>query len=92
MLATRYPDMGYIKSLPWKTGVGLINKAIEEKNRSNAWDMYISQLPWMTKDTYKSFEDYYTLLTQKPSEANAEDIVKMAQEIHIKAGGKLGNI
>lgn len=43
--------------------MALIRKASEEKQKERAFQQWVAQLPYMDKQTFISFEDYWDKLT-----------------------------
>lgn len=79
--------MQFVLTLPVDDFFRLIAKAKTEVNRQLAWDMWIAKLPYMGKDSYTPFEDFYTELKQQStaqsqySRRPAEDILAEADAI-----------
>lgn len=67
-------DFNFVKNLPYKRIVDLLIKARERKNKNEAWDMWLSRYPNMTKDNFESFSDYYKRATTPPPEPSTESI------------------
>lgn len=49
----------YILDMPIGFALRLIRKAIEEKAEARAWQLYCAVSPHMTKNSYKTFEQFY---------------------------------
>ena len=45
------------------TGLDLILKAKEENRKEQIFQQWVAQLPWMDKDSFVSFADYYDQVT-----------------------------
>lgn len=75
-----------------ETGLALIRKAAEEEQKARAYQQWVVQLPYMDKQTYISFEDYWNRLTganiDRRSVAEIEaDLTEVEQQL--KRGGCL---
>lgn len=62
-----------------ETGVSLIKKAMEEKQKEAIFELYKSIFPNMTEETYISFEEYYLMCVQE--EKTTEEIIKETEEL-----------
>ena len=67
-------------------GLNMIYKAIEGDNKDRLYQQYICLLPWMTKDSYITFDEFYKQSTRQITTAkatkeeayrNADNILKM---------------
>ena len=81
--------MTFVMSLPLDEGLKLIAKAREKEEEQRAWEMWLTQLPYMTKDNFVSFDDYYRRL--RAPEINvkvvpAEEILSDVAKIRAAAG------
>lgn len=72
-------------NLEYETAFDLIRKAVKERERTKAWQIWLTKLPYMKKDNFITFEDYYKKITTKPSNTPKEDIINMVNEIRKKA-------
>lgn len=52
--------MDYVRSLPLKTITMFLKKAIDIKDREEAFDIWLVLYQTMTKETFISFEDFYS--------------------------------
>lgn len=82
----RYHDMEYFNKQPIKIGISLINKAIEKREEQRAWGMWISKYPYMTKDSFVPFSQFYNQQTHTHtvSKRSTEDILREAEDIREK--------
>lgn len=55
----RYGNIQYVFRLPAKRAIKLINKAIDEDRKQRFFMQWLMYLPFMTKDNYVPFEEYY---------------------------------
>lgn len=73
-------------------GMDLIYKAIEEEQRARAYQQWVVQLPYMDKDTYVSFDDYWERLSganiDRRSVAEIEADVADAEKELQRGGGQ----
>lgn len=51
--------MDYVRSLPLKTITKFLEKAVDLKDREEAFDIWLVLYQNMTKDTFISFDDFY---------------------------------
>lgn len=51
--------MDYVRSLPLKTITKFLEKAVDLKDREEAFDIWLVLYQKMTKDTFISFDDFY---------------------------------
>lgn len=58
LLLHRYQNIEYVLSLDLSTFMRLILKAIEKERDERIFTQWVVQLPNMTKENYKSFDDY----------------------------------
>lgn len=58
MLHRNY-GMDYVRSLPLKTITKFLEKAVDLKDREEAFDIWLVLYQNMTKDTFISFDDFY---------------------------------
>jgi hypothetical protein len=90
-LLLRYPNYDYIMNLEINEGILIINKAIEKRTEDRHFSMWTSLLPFMTEDTYISFEDYRVKLTGgNISRISREEALAKAEEIEMKVKRKGG--
>jgi len=70
-------------------GLRMVAKAAEERRKEYARQEWLAQLPWMTKDTFKSFEEFYqerTLRARAPLiKRSREEILAEVEAIRRKA-------
>ena len=64
-----------------KTGIGLITKALEEKHKKQAWDLYIAKYQHMNQENYISFEEFYNPKKEKEDKRTAEEIIKESEDL-----------
>ena len=74
-------------------GIEFINKAIEERDKEQLWEMWLVQYPHMSEEDYIPFDEFYDKATgknlvQKPK----QEILAMAEEIERKIREKRGEI
>lgn len=62
----------------------LVEKAFEEEDKRDLWEMWLSQYPWMNKENFVSFNDFYIRVTNPMSETPTEDIIDMVENIRKK--------
>ena len=90
-LLFRYPTYEHIINLEINEGILIINKAIEKRTEDRHFLMWSNLLPFMTEDSYISFEDYEDKLTGRNfSRISKEDALAKAEEIERKAVKKGG--
>lgn len=65
------------------TGISLIIKAMEEKHKKLAWDLYIAKYQHMTQENYISFEEFYNpeKRIEKEDRRTAEEIIKESEDL-----------
>jgi hypothetical protein len=90
---SRYGDMDYFMSLDFFDGIGIIHEALQQRERKDAWDVYLVQMASMTADNFVLFDEYWkrpvspkevekqTKKTQKDREKYAIDAIAMAEQI-----------
>ena len=86
LLMTRY-DMTYYNKMPLKLGVQLIYKAILERERAKAWQIWLTVYPLMTKQNFVPFSEYFTATMEdfKPQKhASTKEIISIAMQIEDK--------
>ena len=59
MLLHRYSTIDYILKIPFSQSIKLIEKATEEETREQLFRLYLVDRPNMTRETAKSFNQYY---------------------------------
>lgn len=67
-------DFNFVMKLPYKRIVDLLIKSRERKNKSDAWDMWLSRYPNMTQENFESFTDYYKRVTTPQPTPSTESI------------------
>jgi len=67
--------------MPWQEGMDLIRYAMEQTTRRDCWEMWLTRYPYMTKDNFVPFSQYYNeqLRPKKISTRPAEDILRDAE-------------
>lgn len=76
--------MEYILSLPWDQFTALLSEAAEQRRREEIRQEWLAQLPWMGKDNFVSFEDYYAQRVVKPLDGprrSKEELLAEAKRI-----------
>ena len=70
------------------SGILFINEAIKQNEIDHIRQQWVAQLPYMSKDTYISFEEYKSKFICEPvtQKSNAE-ILKEAREIEQRLKG-----
>ncbi len=87
LILRRYNNIDYILSLPIAEAVLFAQKAIEKDREEKHFAMWVAILPWMSEDTYISFEDYSRRLDGKDIDKRSpEEILQECKEIAKKAG------
>ena len=71
--------------MPIERSIALINKAKYENERDKAWDIWVRQVAFMSKENYQSFEEYWLKINKKIDQRPKEDIIARVQEIREKA-------
>lgn len=82
--------MEYILSLPWDQFTALLAEAAEQRRREEIRQEWIAQMPWMGKDNFVSFEDYYAQRVVKPLDGprkSKEELLAEAMLIRAAAQG-----
>jgi type VI protein secretion system component VasK len=82
-------------SLPIDEALDFVQKAIKEKNRKEAWEMWLAFQPTTDDNKIKQFEEFYRELTTPISTKSKEEIIQETlkiQEDLIKGGGIVGDI
>jgi hypothetical protein len=67
-----------VLELPFWYGWQLLCRAVQERERERAWDAWVAQLPFMDKDSFVPFEDYWKppAKRRKPRKTDAELLAK----------------
>ena len=73
-------------SLPWSTGVGLINNIYKDKRQRKIYDAWLAQLPYMGKN-FISYDDYLSQHEYKKSSDSQRDILEKCNRIALKIKG-----
>lgn len=55
--------------LPWREAEEIVTAGREESQKSDFWLMYCNIYPFMTDDTFVTFEDWYEGLKHKPQKS-----------------------
>lgn len=62
--------MSYIKALPIKRAMALLNYAQEQEEKEIMFRYYLTQLPYMDKNSFVTFDQY--VAKNKPSRAKLD--------------------
>ena len=76
--------MAYIMDLDFEIGIEIINKAIRERDKQQAWDMWLMQYQHMDKKTFVPFNKFYEQLKRpevQSSTTPTKDIIAKAERI-----------
>lgn len=76
----RYGNLD-IMQIDAATGIELIKKAYLEESKERAWQVYLTQYPYMTEESFITFEDYFKRLTAPPDTRTTEDILGEISEL-----------
>jgi len=70
-------------AMPIEDGLTLYAKAIEEQAKEKAWQRWLAEYPYMTKENFISFEDFYKALVVPAhiSQRTTEEILADVYEI-----------
>ena len=49
-----------------ETGIEMIKKAYDEDDKRKTWELYLVRYPYMTEDTFMTFEEFYHVLHIPP--------------------------
>lgn len=70
--------------MPLVIGVKLITHILEEKQKQQAWDMWLTKYPNMSENDFMPFSIFYQKVSQevvKKPQKTAEELIKTAIEI-----------
>lgn len=83
---SRYGNVGFVESLDLETGLLLIKKAYEEKQREQAFELYKMLYPLMDKENFISFEEFYIqgLQNSEQNKKTPEEIIAETRELYYK--------
>lgn len=79
--------MSYVLSLPWDMFVGLVTEAAEQRQKEMARQEWLAHLPWMGKDDYVSWDDFYArrrVAVHSGPRRSREEILADAKKIRQK--------
>jgi len=60
LLESTYYDVEFIMNLDYDDGWLMIKRAQKRQREHQAWEQYIAQYPHFTKETFVTFEEFYT--------------------------------
>lgn len=82
LLLHRYGSIDFLDDMDWELAFDIIEKATEKTNREKWYLAWVQQLPWMSQETYQSFDDYYDKVTFKNVDMRpTEEILAELDEI-----------
>lgn len=79
----RYNNIEFVLNLEFETGVNLIKKAIEEKEKSKAWDMWLIEYQFMVAGLkeFRAFSEYFKFQTTPIEQKSKEEILDNVNKI-----------
>ena len=91
LLHSLYP-FDYIRRQRPKRLVGFIMHAHKKQDKDQAWQMWLSKYPQMTKESFMSFNDFYKKMTApvKTVKKGGLPPVKLYENMKAKAQKKAG--
>ena len=75
-------------SYPWRDFLKVWERLREKQREQKHWQMWLARYPYMDKDTFVSFEDFYKP-QNKVSVKPKEDILADVARIREQFGGEL---
>ena len=81
MILSRYGSFDIISRLDFETGRLLIQKALEEKRKEIAFELYKTVFPYMDKDSFISFDEFYNAGTPEKGAKTEAEILKETERI-----------
>lgn len=82
--------MDYVLNLNYADGISLINKGLEKANEENAFRIWLTIYPNMTKDNFIPFDEFYNPKPKTISKKSAEEMLRESMEIRNRLGQKKG--
>lgn len=81
--------MAFVMSLEIGDFLQLVAKAKEEREKAEAWDVWLVRYPYMTENTFVPFEEFFRQ-SQRPdvSQRPAEEIISDAEAIRATVARK----
>lgn len=82
----RYGNVGFVESIDLETGLLLIKKAYEEKQREQAFEFYKMLYPLMDKETFITFEEFYAqgIQSAEQNKKTPEEIIEETRKLYYK--------
>lgn len=65
----------------WVDGIELISKAVEKREETKAWGMWLALFPRMTKDNFIPFSQFFKKQTQIITQKSSQEILDEVAEI-----------
>lgn len=80
----RYSNIEFVLNLDIDVGMELIFKAYEEREKEKLFKLYSNIYPYMTEETFITFEEYYNecLINSNQNQKTATEIIEEIKDMY----------
>lgn len=92
LLFYRYKQIDFIYDKTISEGILFINKVLEKRDEEKYFAMWLQRYPFMSKDAFVTFDDFYNQITGKNivNKSKKEILEESAEILRSMEGGEAG--